>query len=397
MRQHAKLAYTLAITFALIAAKTVLQDTPKFRYLEDKTYESLERRIATGGTITRPDVLIVDLGKIKPQSWERNGRKGFATPRTPIKKLIEVFTDLGARSVAVDVDFSPKNDQPIHPEDPEFFQWCLDRSKQMGVPIVLGVFRTAREPSEWLGDDRYMRLAAFMGVGNPDRAVYWIWSKNGFPLRGMSAGMAGISLESLLRESHSFWNWIVKPTSIIDLSRLNRIREEAFHTVNPEFFRDERDKIEHRMILIGDTDEKDCGDDPSLWTKRDCFHLTGVDGPVRGVFLHACGAATIAANKPIYQLTLVGGILADVFLALLIIVAVNTSLWMRSLFKQPQGHVEWALDAVFTFLAVLFVFVVSFILVRSIRLLWIDFLFACGVLLFQLLIDTGRHWKVFPR
>jgi CHASE2 domain-containing sensor protein len=383
--------------FVLIALKTFLEHWQPVEAAENWTYKVLQQRMAKGRPTFRQDVLVVDLGKIQPTTWERNGRTGTATPREPLKKLIEMFTDLGARAVSVDVDFSPENGELIHPDDNEFFQWCLDRSKQTHIPILLGIFRTGLRPEEWLGDDRFMRLAAYIGIRDPDRAIYWVMAKGGFPLRGVSSALAGTTWESFVHEKNCSWSCLVEPTSIIDYAPLERIREDVLHTVEPEFYRDEADKIRNRTIVIGDTyhEERRPLAAPE---KPDWFHPTGLDEQIPGVFVHACAAATIAASKPIYQLTLLGRIFIDLLLAVIVLFLVKFSLWVRLRSKFDPAHAEHKFDLVYTIIAVIVVFVVGFLWVRITRLLWTDFLLVCFVLIAQLLINIFSSSKDFtPR
>src|ERR1700694_885004 len=312
-KSHIKFSYVLrsswgwplATMFVLIGLKTSLEHWQPCEAAENWTYKVLQKRMASRWANARSDVLVIDLGQIQPTPWELNERKGKAPPRIPLKDLIAVFTELGARSVGLDIDFSPKDGELIRPDDNDFFQWCLERSKQTHVPILLGVFRTGSRPEEWLGDDRYMRLAAFIGIKDPDRAVYWVMAKGGFPLRSMSSAVAGLTWESFLSDKNCFWSHLFEPTSIIDYGWLDPIRYDVLHAVNPDFYRGERDKIANHMIVIGDTygDERHAIGEPK---KPDWFHPTAKDEQLPGVFLHACAAATIAANKPIYQLTLLG-------------------------------------------------------------------------------------------
>ena len=288
----------------LVTLKTAFEHTEVVQYLEDKTYEFLQGRIVSGGITERAKVLVVDISSIKKEpcnpGWE-------CTPRPQIQDLIEVFTEMGAKSVGVDVDFSPDKKQLIHPRDPDFFESCLQCSIKTQVPIVLGVFRTAERPEEWLSDDRYMRLAGFIGVRRqgdywPDRATYWIIAGNGMPLRSISAALAGVDWMTLIQGKNSSWSWAIRPTSIIDFPSLNRIQDEVEHNVDPSPYRDDRDKISGRIVILGDAAQTDCNPEKD----QDCFHVTGVKHGVPGVYLHACAAATISSPKPIYQLTLVG-------------------------------------------------------------------------------------------
>jgi hypothetical protein len=381
------IGWPIVTMFVLIGLKTWSEHWQPVEAAENWTYTVLQKRLAKAGTTGRQDILVIDLGKIQPEHWEIAGKNGIATPRPPIRKLIEVLTDLGARSIGVDVDFSPENGELIHPDDKDFFEWCRERSKQTHIPILLGVYRTGLRPEEWLSDDRYLRLAAFIGIKDPDRAVHWVIAKGGFPLRSMGSALAGLTLDDLLQQKDSFWSWAVRPTSIIDFSSLPRIRDDALHAIDPEFYRDERDKIENRMIVMGDTYRTEHRAVDAT-KKPDWFHPTAVDEQIPGVFLHACAARTIAAHRPIYELSLLGRASIDLFLAVFILFLVKFSLWLLLRSKFHTEHAEHRLDLIYTVSGIVVVFIVGFLLVRTTRLLWTDFILVCLVLLLQLLINS---------
>jgi CHASE2 domain-containing sensor protein len=397
--RRSSLVWSFAIIAALVVLKTLSENTQVAKHVERKTYELLQRRIVAGGTTIRPDVLVVDLAKIKREPWERNGRSGVATPRAPLKQLVEVFADLGARSVGVDLDFSPKGGQFMHPDDADFFNWCLKLSDEKGIPILLGVYRTYKDPYKWLGDDRYMRLAAAITSRTVDHglATHWIAVKKGrAPLPSMSAALAGEDV-SLASRENSLWSWAVGSTwivqlapdlwtaeSVIDFAPLQRIREDVLPTLNPESFRELKDKIKNRMILLGDA-QPEAGD---------LFNVPGVTGAVPGVFLHACAANTIA-NEPLYSLTLPGRIAIDMILAIVIFVLVKFSHWLLLRFERDLAHAEHKLDVIFTFVTIVLVLITSVVFVRETRLLWTDFLLVCAVLLVQLVVDIIRSRSTF--
>lgn len=399
----ASLRWSLATLIGLIALKIIFEHTAFVQYLEGRAYLFLQRRIVTGGTTKRPDVLIVDITKIEPRPW---------TSRERLQKLIEVFTDLGAKSVGVDVDFSPEKQdgvwKPIDPNDLDetgFFEWCRKRSVERNIPIALGIFRTDPNVNvsdskfvEWLGDPKFRDLAATIAVKRNqgfgyDLGLLWTIHYN-HPLPSMGAALARLDFSQSVLRVKSFWNWGIETTSIengsgeivIDYAPLQRIREDVLPALPPEFFREMEDKIRNRIILLGDTKP---GPD-------DFFEVPGVPEKVRGVFLHACVANTIL-NGPLLRLTLLGRIAIDVGLALLVLAAVHTSIWLRSYFKYPLGRLEDLLKSfIFTFLAIAFVLIVSISWIRWTRLLWTDFLLVCVVLLMQLILDVVNARRLHP-
>lgn len=388
--------WTVTTIIGLIGLKTIFELTPWGEFVEDKTYTALLGRFSARGTTTRPDVLVIDISAIAREP-RKNGSTDMITPRQPIQDLIAVLTELHPKTVGVDVDFSP-DDQLIDPEDPKFFQWCLERTRQKGVRVFLGVLRSAVTPDkEWLWDDRYQRLAGFIGVENsrswgdhwPDRATYWLMAGNGQPLRSLSAALAGIDLNRLIYGNARYerLNWAMKPTSIIDFAPVTRMKEDALYAESPidaNYFRKQADKIRDRIVLLGDINPENC--DPKR--DDDCFYVTGIKTPIHGIFLHACAAMTILHDTPIYELTFVGRILADGILAFVVLIAVQATVWLRSRLQLPIGRLEHIVkDIIFTALLIGAVVTVALICVGYTSVLWTDFIVVCLVLFVQLIID----------
>lgn len=389
--RRSTLFVSIAIMIALVIVKTLCEHIGKARELEEKTYEFLLHKIVAAGTKSHPKVLVIDIGEIKPERWTRDGRSNVATPRPPLQELIQIFADLGARSIGVDVDLSPENGQFMHPDDPTFFRWCLDLSEKKKIPILLGVYRTYAQPYNWLGDDAYMRLAAVIGLpsikGN-DQAPHWIRVKTGSLLRSMSAGLAGVDVNAI-GTSDPRWGWARQSTSIvqresnleskettIDYAPLPWIEAEILPVLTADAYTKLKNKIKDRMVILGDREP----------ATGDIFQTAA--GPLPGVYVHACAANTIA-TEPLYRLTLLGRVATDLGLALAIFLFVKLSLLLRSLFKRSP-HAENRLNVVFTCLVIIFVLLVSVVFVHRTRLLWTDFVLVCVVLVVQLLVDIFR-------
>src|SRR6266536_4473544 len=383
------LAISLGIIVALITAKTIFEEISWVKWLEEKTYDVIQKHHVAGGTTESPDVLVIDIGEIKPEPVERDGRIDMVTPRAPIKDLIQIFADLGARSIGVDVDFSPENGQFVHPKDREFFDEYLELSDRTTVPVFLGVYRTFRQPYKWLGDDRYIRLAALIAIREVvehDQIPHWIRTKNGFLLRSMSAALAGVDVNTRGEQDFS-QRWLVHSTSIvksepnleseestIDYSYLKRITQDVLPVLDAVSYGKMKAKIKGRMILLGDTNP----------AKGDRFP-TRV-GEIPGVFVLAAGANTIA-TLPLNRLRPLGRIGMDLMLALIIFCLVEFSSGFSRWLKGSHTHASYGLNIVLTFVAIILVTVVSVFLVRWTRLLWTDFVLVCVVLLIQLGID----------
>lgn len=382
---------SIAIMVALIVAKTISENIPKVREIEEGVYKRLLRQVIAAGRKSPPQVLVIDIGAIKPEPREQDGHVDLITPRAPVEKLIQTFSNLGARSIGVDVDFSPDNGQFIDPGDPDFFKRCLELSKKTRIPIFLGVGRTFNHPNNWLGDDAYRRLAATIVIRRlieHDQVPHWVRVKEGDRLRSMSASLAGVDINAAER---SRWDWAIRSTSLvtspsgieakettIDYSPLPWINAEILPVFsNFEEYTKVADKIKGRMVILGDRHPPE----------RDIFNTSA--GPQPGVYIHACSADTIA-TEPLYRLTHSGRFCVDLVLALAIFLFVQFSLLLRKLVKGSADHGENRLNVFFTGLVIAFVLLISFVFVDRTRLLWTDFLLVCAVLFIQLIVDVVR-------
>jgi CHASE2 domain-containing sensor protein len=210
----------------------------------------------------------------------------------------------------------------------------------------------------------------------------------------MSAALAGADVYEGINEK-TVWSWAVESTSVIetktdvhsavsaiDFSPLLRIKEDKLPALDPAAFEEMKDKIENRIVLLGDTSPP-----PS-----DFFSVPGVSGKVAGVYLLACGANTIASD-PLYYLTTLGRIAMDSLLAILVLLLVKGSLWALGFFRLASVRAEEWLGVVFTLGAIVLTTIISVYTVRLTRLLWTDFILVCLVMFFQLVIDTIK-WRM---
>lgn len=383
----------LILIVILATIKALAERLPLVQTWEHHTYKWLLHQITAGGTRVRPDIQVIDISTIEPEEWTQDGRKNVVTPRARLKDMIDALTDLQPQSVGVDVDFALEGIEWLHPDDPSFFEWCLKRSSESKVPIFLGVYRSQTEAYKWLGDDRYMRLAATIAVPAIDHSlgVKWISVKGGrAALPSIGAALAGVD-PYFEASATSNWTWALRSTSIferaknvrsaesvIDFAPLQRIKEDVLPPLESKDLRLMEDKIRNRMIIFGDV------------KTGDTFRVPGVDDSVPGVLIHACIANTLV-NEPLYRLTFFGRIAMDVSLALIVFALIRVSRW-RIWFSKPRAVVDETIATLlFTSGAVVVVTVVSIWLVRYTRLLWTDFLLVCAVLLLHATVGTLRN------
>lgn len=381
---------SIGIMIALVVIKTLSEKSAKVEELEEKTYKLLLHKIVAAGTTSQPEVLVIDIGDIKPKRSERDGE--LMTPREPLEQLLRSLANRGPRSLGIDVDFSPEKGEFIDAGDPGFFKRCLALADETRIPIFLGVSRTLSQPNRWLDDYAHDRLAAAIAIRrivDHDQMPHWIRVQEGARLRSMSAALAGVDVNAE-ETDNSPWAWARKSTSsiklpsgiesketTIDYASLPWIKAEVLPVFSSDAFAKLDDKIRGRMVILGDKE-------PS---ERDRFDTPA--GRLPGVYLHACAANTIA-TEPLYRLTVLGRLAIDLILAVTIFLFVRITLWVRSFFRHATGRAEGALNLIFTLAAILFVFLVSVVFVNRTRLLWTDFVLVCVVLAVQLVIDFFR-------
>ena len=401
IRQPPRLLLWLVITAVLLLIKGQVENNKFGRGIEEWTYGVLQYSFYASGGRVRPNALVINLDK-PLERWERDGRSDIVTPREPLKKLLELLANKGARGVAIDVDFSPADGQPIHPDDAGFFRFCLDLSRRAKMPIALGVWRTRLQPYNWLISDEFHTLAAAYDIpkSHPEWAVRWI-KADGADERLPSLA-ARLTKTDDADRGYAFWDWAIRSTSKIhydvgystayspiDFTDLWRLEEDALPTQDTRTVSYFGDKIRGRYILLGRTNpssEKDRFDVPHL-------------RPVPGIFLHASAALTLA-GKPLNTMTPWGRVMFDVVIAALIycVVMLSCAAHHRTgvfAFLSNERIAQY----VFTVVAIIIVLVVSVGLVRRTRLLWTDFVLLCLVLMFHPLLDELLHWltKQFPK
>jgi len=404
------------IAFVLII-KTAVEWTTFGKHLDLMSYNLLQLQLSSD----RVPVTIVDISDLEPQGFNLDGQSGKATPREPLRQMIEAIAGQGPKAIGVDVDFSPDEDGYIHPRDPEFFQFCLDMSNQRGVPVFLGIKRTiAKSPADWLGSEKYQGLAANILIPKDSKRMVNV-IKVGDELRPgatadepkRSKAISVVLADAYGREPGNSPGWFqrahesvisrlqrlkfIESTSekrlspglsvedfLVDFSPLESI--EPLRTINPVVLRDQsqRQRFQDKVVLIGDA---------TLNKATDTFVVPAREQPYPGVFLHACAAYTLI-KAPLYEVTGRGRLGIDVLFLLTILLTIIS----LRLYHQGRTSEEVAthrLQGVFTLVVVLAAIVVGVFFVRVTRVMWDDFLLALAFLVFHPFIErqVERFWK----
>lgn len=407
---------TGVIFAALILSIKLLIEHSRFgEELDAMSYNLLQVRL----TSDRVPVKLLDISDLRPEPFNVDGQVGIATPRHTLQQLIEALVqDPGARpkAIGIDIDFSPEDTQYIHPDDPEFFQFCLDTAARTRVPIFLGVQRTnTKPPEDWLGGEEYQSLAADLSIPSDRRKVLrWVKAgEGGQRLASFSAALADTYAARTPEQSGGWWRLrnslldrlegahLVEKTSektlapglevgefLVDFSSLDRLSETKLHTVNPIVVKDQAEQFKGKVVLLGDaTSEK----------AEDRFTVPGREGYFPGVYLHAAAATTLI-DSPLYEVTHEGRVVIDLLLSGVVILgAALVSFFCagRSARRVDSHRLQWWLILVVVVAAM----ALGVLLVRLSRVMWSDFILALGMLAIHPSVEerVKRVWGWFRR
>lgn len=379
----------LLIAFFL-TIKIAMERTTLGQQLSSKSYDYLHLPLST----ERMPVTILDISDLVPESFTVDGHTGMATSRDRLKAMIEAIAAHEPKAIGVAIDFSPDESGFIHPNDPQFFQFCLD-IRQKGVPVFLGINRTVTGPAPtWLGSEQYRDLAANLYIPiDSSRMIEEVIvdrpQKGANPSRSLSAVLADSystesddSTASSIRESiinifHSF-GFIEKISEKhlgsgltvkdfpVDFSQIDSI--DSIRTINPIVLADQsqRKLFYGKVVLIGDMD----------LTR---FSVPGRSQSYAGISLQASAAYTlIRASR--FDVTRKGRLGFNVLFWL----ATLTSIILVRLYyknRYPAGVASQRSLKFFSLFTIIAATIVGVMFVRVTRIIWDDFLLAPTLLL----------------
>lgn len=398
--------------FALVLAiKLSAEHTDFGKQLRVMSYNVLQTHLSSQPV----PITVVDISDLPPKDYIVHGQTVTATPREPLKEMIQAIADQQPRAIGIDIDFSP-DENGILPSDPEFFQFCLDLSKQRGLSIFLGIKRTmTTPPAEWLGTAKYQDLAANILIPKDNKRMLNLLrveaghgpEETSKPSRAISALLADAygqepgALALGQRLHKPITNWLVTARLIekfsekqlgsglsaedflVDYSPLESIETNTIKAAdlgNP----DQRERLQGRVVLIGDA---------TLGKATDTFVVPARDQPYPGVFLHACGTYTLI-KAPLYELTGMGHVVLDVLLSGAILAGiVLISLRYKDQEEREAAAHRW--QGLFTLLIVLMAIIIGVVFVRITRIMWDDFFLALTLLILHPSIErhTENFWQ----
>lgn len=371
----------------LIFVKLYIETTSLGHKFEVATYEFLNTQIPSFSPEIEMPVVVVDISEIP------GGKPGQPTSRKILREIISELVNQKARAIAVDIDFSPNDMGWIDSKDPEFFEECLDYRRN-GVPVLLGVGRTADEkPENWLGSEDFKDLAAFILIDITDtsRMPVWIQNEKEEKLLSLSSGLVN-SVDVKPKEPYSLLKPILEDSDhaeiidqkgnlsiasrLINYSKIKVIMEGySLTATSKESIRDLKDKFQNKLVIIGDG---------NVGGAVDKFVIPGSIEAVPGVYLHASAVYTQSV-EPFYELKHISKIVIDVFLGLFILIVITVIRW-----KDVSGNINLEkTQKRFIWFAIAFCLILGIVAVRLLSILWLDFFLVVFALFLHPTVEKG--------
>lgn len=378
------------LIISLLLGKLWFEKTTVGSAVESLGFAELQRHLIPAGLVQQPNVTLVDISGIRREKWELNGKSGECTPRAEILSILTALAepkqpDAKPRVIAVDIDFSPFDTGPVHPDDSKFFANVIELSKRSHVPIFLGVDRQRFcAPEKWLGQGEFSKLAAAIAIPEADDSRYYLrWaraSEASHSLPSMALAIAG-KAEDAGHEDHSAWHHYVQTSqmrsgvepphegvmnwALTNYAALSALKLDQMAASKSDTIYDNPQRFKGRAVILGDIQNFDGND------HFDIGLLHPSDLP--GVFLHACGSIT-AQTHPLLELTHHGRLVLD-FLIAATLVGLITATRLRAALRSGSDVADS--DRLFrrlTTLAIVICVVFAIGFIQQTHVMWTDFI-----------------------
>jgi hypothetical protein len=372
-------------------------------------YEWLHRGLAANPATPDLPLVIVDISKLQPVRDRETGVDGGPayTPRPALQQILEQVMSCGrpggggAVAIGFDLDFSPEtNGYVIAPRQTyPFFDACL-RATQAGLPVYLGVRRLETfGPRAWLGGEEYAPLA--VDISRPHSPVLRMPYEYEFgaderPLPTLSRALASAYLTNprvRLQSPPGWLAWAAHPVTeispladiktfrvssyLVDFSLRRQVAAGAIDyleltNAQPEAL---AARVSGKMVLIGDAASSHSQDTVSIPTEAE---------PIPGLFVHACGALTLAQSQ-IWELDHVLGVALTVALAFASIILIHATC---NRFCDYGDVSPVAMNVLLTFGLTALLLGITWSLARFSRVMWLDAFAICLILLVHCMTEV---------
>lgn len=345
----------LLATVVLLSVTQILEHLKYAQFFDSLAYKWLTWGMSSFTGSSLP-VVVVDIHELP-------GGKDGPTPRGELRALLETIVAAHPRAIAVDIDFSPDVKGWMTPDDPAFFDFCLDTMDRTDIPVLLAVYRSRHAaPKPALGLPQYQRLAA-VGMGRRDdatRAVRWVGlqhSASGLPTLGEALAQAtkgyapGFSSDSRFLEP-------VAPTDdiLVNFSKLDELKTQTIPWKRGASIASATARLKNRLVILGDAENS-----------TDNFIVPTETDVVPGVFVIASTAYTLV-GEPLFELKPAVRVTLDAVISTFLICGLCYLCRTRKT-EAAKRQAFWFITT--TIFLVLFL---GFALVRELSIMWLDFI-----------------------
>ncbi len=385
---------SVAITFALLGVKWLIEKTDFGKQIESMSYDLLQHHLSSVVSAKDLSVVVLDISGI-PMVPSKGLQGGLITDRSQLADIVKsLMTTNGApKAIGLDIDFSPDANGYADPADPQLLDSFLEDNAT--TPIRVGVNGSlVLGPEKWLGDPKYIGLATCIVVPNPEQhqsarsMPQWLdVNYSSAPYGGvvercpsMGVALAQVAIPDVppwagpFAESVSEKNEgpLANSEFLVDYSPLDAMSAAPPQISTPADAANiaTRLGLDKKIVLLGRTQNT-----------TDLFIVP--DRPDRtyaGVFLHASAAYTLSQKRPLYRLKELGRIVFDILFSGAIF---GSLLWSR-LSRHKQGMEEFMghrFAGLLGFGVALILIVGAISLVRVTHLMWDDFILVAVVLM----------------
>ena len=379
----------LLLAALLLLLKLPFENSAWNREISLRGYDAVQSALRVSERSAPLPVCVVDISRLPSVAENPFVPDVKATSRPALLAVLRAVTRERPVAVGVDIDFAPDDTLGgfVTPGDPAFFAACAALSRETGVPIYLGVARTAAlSPESWLGDSVYAPLAASLVVPRQNTRLMLRFTQSNLsavPCKTLSATLAdrykarergraepvsvpvpaGLAWAATLRAEQIVSPALREEHFAVDYAPLTRLRK----TVVPAASVSGSNTLRGRVVILGDV---------ALPVVSDRFAVGSGDRSVPGCLLHACAVYTLIA-APLYDLTGAGRAVLDIGLGVSVLVAIAAVRLLRVRANAPARedarHADRLEKRGLVAVAV-FALLFGVVFVGATRVLWDDFL-----------------------
>jgi CHASE2 domain-containing sensor protein len=390
----------LLVTALLIVGKIALEHSQFGQQIEHMTMVLQQLRLGEAVRGRHPDIVVVDITDVPQVPSGQPQDSDLVTRRDRLMEIVDAVAVRNPAAIGIDVIFGPNADGTMPDADRRFLNRISTLTDARGrrIQVFVAIFESVvRGPRRWLGEERFAEFAAYTLVPNPAQHTSTTNMIGGVELnvdgeavrcRSLADAVAHagkrheIERRWLGRKLHDMFSSLLERDLLtrgehftadeftVDFGALSALRASAIVAARPDDIARANRDLHDKVVFIGRG---------QTGRTTDVFTVPGESTPVPGVFVHASAAYTLM-EAPLYRLTHVGRIVADV-LAALIPLGCVLLVRLRHIRRSPSEAAAQRLFTRVAFLTAGLAFVFGYIVFERTGILWTDYLMVIAALL----------------